>query len=172
MQKSIRKSLLVALCLCFTYFGVKTASSMPHAADDILEITVDGTNGFLQGKKLTTIGKNERSFITFRNIPFALEPERFMVTVYKFFVCLIQHNVLKMYPLIVQISIFSLLKPPEMRNLDDVIKGTTLENPYDARNAGPMCEQSNRSPDSVGDLNDVNINDALENILAVLPIHF
>ena len=55
-----------------------------------------------------------------------------------------------------------------MRNLDDVIKGTTLENPYDARNAGPMCEQGNRSPDSVGDLNDQNINDALENILAVL----
>jgi len=138
MQKSIRKSLFVALFLCFSYFGVKTASSMPHAADDILEITVDGTNGFLQGKKLTTIGKNERSFITFRNIPFALEPERFM--------------------------------PPEMKNLDDVIKGTTLENPYDARNAGPMCEQSNRSPDSVGDLNDVNINDALENILADIDI--
>ena len=83
MQKSILKSLFVALFLCFSYFGVQTASSMPHAADDILEITVDGTNGFLQGKKLTTIGKNERSFITFRNIPFALEPERFMVTIKK-----------------------------------------------------------------------------------------
>ena len=81
MQKSIRRSLLVALFLCFCYFGEKTVSSLPHAADDILEITVDGTNGFLQGKKLTTIGKNERSFITFRNIPFALEPERFMVTI-------------------------------------------------------------------------------------------
>ena len=62
---------------------------MPHVADDILEITVDGTYGFLKGKKLTTIGKNERSFITFRNIPFALEPERFMVNFDKFDVFLI-----------------------------------------------------------------------------------
>ena len=54
-----------------------------------------------------------------------------------------------------------------MKNLDDVIKGTTLENPYDARNAGPMCEQSNRSPESVEDLNETNMNDALANILAV-----
>ena len=48
-------------------------------ADDILEINVDGTTGYLRGKRLTTIGRNEKSFITFRNIPFALEPERFMV---------------------------------------------------------------------------------------------
>ena len=54
-----------------------------------------------------------------------------------------------------------------MKNLDDVIKGTTMENPYDARNAGPMCEQSNRSPESVEDLNETNMNDALANILAV-----
>ena len=54
-----------------------------------------------------------------------------------------------------------------MKNLDDVIKGTTMENPYDARNAGPMCEQSNRSPESVDDLNETNMNDALANILAV-----
>ena len=54
-----------------------------------------------------------------------------------------------------------------MRNLDDVIKGTTLETPYDATNAGPMCEQGNRSPDALEDLNTVNINDALEKILEV-----
>ena len=83
----------MALFLCLSYFGVKTVSSLPHAADDILEITVDGTNGFLQGKKLTTIGKNERSFITFRNIPFALEPERFMVIINKFAVFLILHKI-------------------------------------------------------------------------------
>ena len=47
--------------------------------DPILEIDVDGTTGFLRGKQLTSMGKNERTFITFRNIPFALEPERFMV---------------------------------------------------------------------------------------------
>ena len=54
-----------------------------------------------------------------------------------------------------------------MKNLDDVIKGTTLETPYDATNAGPMCEQGNRSPDALDDLNEVNINDALGKILEV-----
>ena len=54
-----------------------------------------------------------------------------------------------------------------MRNLDTVIKGTTKENPYDATSAGPMCEQGNRSPDSVEDLNEVNINDAIADILEV-----
>ena len=48
-----------------------------------------------------------------------------------------------------------------------MIKGTTKDNPYDATAAGPMCEQSNRSPDSVDDLNDVNINDAIAKILEV-----
>jgi len=49
-----------------------------------------------------------------------------------------------------------------------VIKGTTNDNPYDATSAGPMCEQGNRSPDSVADLNEVNINDALADILEVI----
>ena len=62
------------------------------------------------------------------------------------------------------------VKPPELRNLDDVINGTTFDQPYDATRAGPMCEQGNRSPDSVDDLNDININDAIEGILEVALI--
>ena len=81
MQKLLRISLLVAAFLSVSDVGVKSVASMPHATDDILEINVDGTTGFLRGKKLKTIGKNERNFITFRNIPFALEPERFMVNI-------------------------------------------------------------------------------------------
>ena len=54
-----------------------------------------------------------------------------------------------------------------MRNLDDVLKGTTADEPYDATNAGPMCEQGNRSPTSVDSLNEQNINDVVENILEV-----
>ena len=53
-----------------------------------------------------------------------------------------------------------------------MIKGTTNENPYDATSAGPMCEQSNRSPDSVEDLNEVNINDAVANILEVTVVFY
>ena len=49
------------------------------AGDPILEINVDGTQGFLRGKVLTSLGRNQKPFYTFRNIPFALEPERFMV---------------------------------------------------------------------------------------------
>ena len=55
-----------------------------------------------------------------------------------------------------------------MRNLDDVIKETSMDNPYDATRAGPMCEQGNRSPDSVQDLNEKNINDIIEDILSVI----
>ena len=55
-----------------------------------------------------------------------------------------------------------------MRNLGDVIKETSLDNPYDATRAGPMCEQGNRSPDSVQDLNEKNINDIIEEILSVI----
>ena len=55
-----------------------------------------------------------------------------------------------------------------MRNLDDVIKETSMEDPYDATQAGPMCEQGNRSPDSVQDLNEKNINDIIEDILSVI----
>ena len=49
------------------------------AENSILEINVDGTTGYLRGKQLTTIGSNKKNFFTFRNIPFAKEPERFMV---------------------------------------------------------------------------------------------
>ena len=55
-------------------------NSLSSDENPILEINVDGTTGFLRGKGLTTKGRNEKPFITFRNIPFALEPERFMVT--------------------------------------------------------------------------------------------
>ena len=56
-----------------------------------------------------------------------------------------------------------------MRNLDDVIKETSMENPRDATRAGPMCEQGNRSPDALEDLNEKNINDVIEDILEVIP---
>ena len=79
MVKLFHNSVLVIAFFSAISIDVKLVGSMPHASDDILEINVDGTTGFLRGKKLTTIGKNERPFITFRNIPFALEPERFMV---------------------------------------------------------------------------------------------
>ena len=61
-------------------------------------------------------------------------------------------------------------KPPELRNLDTVIKGTTNDNPYDATNAGPMCEQGNRSPDSVADLNEVNINGKTFQTHSFMPV--
>ena len=50
--------------------------------DAILQINVDGTTGYLRGKQLTTIGSNKKNFFTFRNIPFAKEPERFMVQIF------------------------------------------------------------------------------------------
>lgn len=52
------------------------------ADDAILQINVDGTTGYLRGKQLTTIGSNKKNFFTFRNIPFAKEPERFMVHIF------------------------------------------------------------------------------------------
>ena len=55
-----------------------------------------------------------------------------------------------------------------MRSLDDVIKETSMENPRDATRAGPMCEQGNRSPDALEDLNEKNINDVIEDILEVM----
>ena len=61
-------------------------ASNKQTDEDILEINVDGTTGFLRGKQLTTIGKNERPFITFRNIPFAKEPVRFMVQLYDIYI--------------------------------------------------------------------------------------
>lgn len=79
MSRLLPNLLLVIAILSFNNYGLKTANSMPHTSEDILEINVNGTTGFLRGKQLITIGKNERNFITFRNIPFALEPERFMV---------------------------------------------------------------------------------------------
>ena len=66
-----------------------------------------------------------------------------------------------------ELAMFYLLKPPQMRDLDDVLKETTAANPYDATRAGPMCEQSNRSPASIDNLNDIIINDVVENILEV-----
>ena len=63
--------------------------------------------------------------------------------------------------------ILSFLKPPEIKNLDEVITGTTFEAPYDATRAGPMCEQGNRSPDGVDDLNEININDVVDDIIEV-----
>ena len=56
-----------------------------------------------------------------------------------------------------------------MRNLGDVIKDTSMENPRDSTRAGPMCEQGNRSPDALEDLNEKNINDVIEDILEVIP---
>ena len=53
--------------------------TLSSGENPILEINVDGTTGFLRGKGLITKGRNEKPFVTFRNIPFALEPERFMV---------------------------------------------------------------------------------------------
>ena len=64
--------------------GEETSNSLSSGENPILEINVDGTTGFLRGKGLTTIGRNEKPFITFRNIPFALEPERFMVNFLQF----------------------------------------------------------------------------------------
>ena len=67
---------------CFTAFS-HTVSNMElksHQEDDpVININIDGTEGWLRGKTLTTIGKAQRPFFTFRNIPFAQEPERFMV---------------------------------------------------------------------------------------------
>ena len=61
-------------------YGFKDKSFKNDAAENsILEINVDGTTGYLKGKQLTTIGSNKKNFFTFRNIPFAKEPERFMV---------------------------------------------------------------------------------------------
>ena len=67
---------------CFTTFS-HTSSNIKlkrrHEEDPVININIDGTEGWLRGKKLTTIGKAQRPFFTFRNIPFAQEPERFMV---------------------------------------------------------------------------------------------
>ena len=61
-------------------YGLKEKAFKNDAAENsILEINVDGTTGYLRGKQLTTIGSNKKNFFTFRNIPFAKEPERFMV---------------------------------------------------------------------------------------------
>ena len=61
-------------------YGFKDKSFKNDAVENsILEINVDGTTGYLKGKQLTTIGSNKKNFFTFRNIPFAKEPERFMV---------------------------------------------------------------------------------------------
>ena len=87
MARLLQNLLLIIAIISSNNYGLKTAKSMPHASEDILEINVDGTTGFLRGKQLTTIGKNERNFITFRNIPFALEPERFMVIFSHYLFC-------------------------------------------------------------------------------------
>ena len=61
-------------------YGFKDKAFTNVATENsILEINVDGTTGYLRGKQLTTIGSNKKNFFTFRNIPFAKEPERFMV---------------------------------------------------------------------------------------------
>ena len=61
-------------------YGLKDKAFTNVATENsILEINVDGTTGYLRGKQLTTIGSNKKNFFTFRNIPFAKEPERFMV---------------------------------------------------------------------------------------------
>ena len=63
-------------------YGIHNENSKNALTEDtILEINVDGTQGFLRGKQLMTLGKNQKQFYTFRNIPFALEPERFMVSI-------------------------------------------------------------------------------------------
>ena len=64
-------------------YGFEHKSYENDLADDaILQINVDGTTGYLRGKQLTTIGSNKKNFFTFRNIPFAKEPERFMVQIF------------------------------------------------------------------------------------------
>ena len=64
-------------------YGFEHMSYENVLADDaILQINVDGTTGYLRGKQLTTIGSNKKNFFTFRNIPFAKEPERFMVQIF------------------------------------------------------------------------------------------
>ena len=68
-------SMLEVKCYGFKDKAFKTVA----AENSILEINVDGTTGYLRGKQLTTIGSNKKNFFTFRNIPFAKEPERFMV---------------------------------------------------------------------------------------------
>ena len=68
----------------------------------------------------------------------------------------------------INLVFFHYVKPPELKKLDDVIQGTTKDNPYDATRAGPMCEQGNRDPEGVANLNEVNINDAVDKILEVI----
>jgi len=71
----IATSILLPKC-----YGNGEGNTLSAGENPILEINVDGTTGFLRGKGLTTKGRNEKPFVTFRNIPFALEPERFMVS--------------------------------------------------------------------------------------------
>ena len=54
-----------------------------------------------------------------------------------------------------------------MRDLGDVLAGTTEASSYDATRIGPMCEQGKRSPDSVENVNNLNINDIVEKLLQV-----
>ena len=63
----------------FSYTTSNTRLKSNLSEDPLININVDGTEGWLRGKELTTIGKAQRPFFTFRNIPFAEEPERFMV---------------------------------------------------------------------------------------------
>ena len=55
MVKLFHNSVLVIAFFSVISIDVKLVGSMPHASDDILEINVDGTAGFLRGKKLTTL---------------------------------------------------------------------------------------------------------------------
>ena len=73
--------LIMSILMPESYAIANDNSKNTLTVDPILEINVDGTQGFLRGKQLTTLGKNQKEFYTFRNIPFALEPERFMVSI-------------------------------------------------------------------------------------------
>ena len=73
---------IVFTICCFTAFShtLSNIELKTHEGEDpVININIDGTEGWLRGKTLTTIGKAQRPFFTFRNIPFAQEPERFMV---------------------------------------------------------------------------------------------
>ena len=54
-----------------------------------------------------------------------------------------------------------------MRDLGDVLSGTTLNSPYDATKAGPMCIQGEYSPEFFATLNSRLLNDVVEQFLKV-----